>query len=75
MCRNGDKGGYELGNVRIATVKENQQERALEFRTAHAQRRYRYTTRNNYTSIGAAPIEWARGRDSFREYNEEEESS
>lgn len=29
MCRTGDKGPYAVGNVRIATVKENAQERSL----------------------------------------------
>lgn len=75
MCRKADKGPYEVGNVRIATNKENQQERALEYRTTHAQRRYRYTTQNAYTSLGAAPVEWARGRHAFEEYRESEEKA
>lgn len=29
MCRLRDQGGYVVGNVRIATAKENQQERAV----------------------------------------------
>ena len=67
MCRKADKGAYEIGNVRIATNKENQQERALEYRTANAQRRYRP---KRITSYGAASVEWARGRHAFEEYEE-----
>ena len=75
MCRKADKGGYELGNVRIATVKENQQERSLEYQTKHAQQRWRYTTRNAYTSNGAADLDWTRGRNAFHEYSEETEEN
>jgi len=72
MCRKGDKGPYAVGNVRIATVKENQQERSLEYRTTHAQRRYRYTAQHALKAFGAAPIDWAVGSSAFREYSEEE---
>lgn len=68
MCRKADQGAYEVGNVRIATNRENQQERALEFRTRHAQRRHR--TKQYHTSVGAASVEWARGRHAFEEYSE-----
>lgn len=73
MCRKADQGGYTLGNVRIATNKENHQERALEYRTRHAQRRSRYTTAHQLKVFGAAPVEWARGRNVFEEYSEEED--
>lgn len=73
MCRKGDKGGYTWGNVRIATVKENQHERALEYRTTHAQRRSIYTTAHPLKHFGAASVEWARGRNAFAEYSEDEE--
>jgi hypothetical protein len=73
MCRKADKGPYEVGNVRIATVKENQQERALEYRTAHAQRKYR-VKKDPRTLIGeAAP--WVTRYDAFREYSEDEETA
>jgi hypothetical protein len=75
MCRKADQGAYEVGNVRIATNKENQHEKALEFRTRHSQRRYRFTTRNAYTALGEAKIDWARGRGAFNEYSEDEEQN
>jgi len=67
MCRKADKGAYEVGNVRIATNRENQQERALEIRTSKAQRKYQP---KRVTSFGAASVEWARGRHAFEEYEE-----
>jgi hypothetical protein len=67
MCRTADKGGYQVGNVRIATNRENQQERALEYRTTRAQRSYRP---KRVTSNGAASLEWTRGRHAFEEYKE-----
>ena len=75
MCRKADIGAYEVGNVRIATNKENQQEKALEFRTRHAQRRYRYVADHPRTSIGQA-ADWAHGKyRAFEEYVEEEEGT
>jgi hypothetical protein len=38
MCRTGDKGPYAVGNVRIATIKENAQECALEKMTKSGRR-------------------------------------
>ena len=72
MCRTADKGAYEWGNVRIATVKENQHERSLERRTTRAQRRYKYRARYDATSYPADSVDWATGRNAFAEYKEDE---
>lgn len=73
MCRTADKGGYDPGNVRIATNKENQQERALEYRTTHAQRRRPYNSNHALKAFGQAPVDWGIGRNAFREYSEDED--
>lgn len=39
MCRRHDSGGYEPGNVRIATNRENKHEQAMEAKVRHSQRR------------------------------------
>lgn len=67
MCRRADQGAYEVGNVRIATNRENQQERALEYRTSHAHRKYAPVTR----TLTAGQLDWARGRNAFDEYIED----
>jgi hypothetical protein len=41
MCRFGDKGGYEVGNVRIATVRENAKTRGVVAKTHAATPRNR----------------------------------
>ena len=73
MCRTADKGGYEPGNVRIATNRENHQERSLEYRTKHAQRHTPHRSNHPLKAFGQAPVDWTIGRDAFREYEEEEE--
>lgn len=71
MCRTADKGGYEAGNVRIATVKENQHERALECRTAKAQIKYVSPARTQGASSSRS--DWLHRRHAFTEYFEHDD--
>jgi hypothetical protein len=68
MCRTADKGGYEMGNVRIATVTENAHERTLEYLTVHGKKDH------DYRRIMPPPTgAWLWRRDVFAEYEEEDE--
>jgi hypothetical protein len=69
MCRKADRGGYEPGNVRIATNKENKHEYSLEYRTRATQRGKRYRSHTGATDIGDA-TDWTMGRHSFQAYDE-----
>ena len=69
MCRKGDKGDYEAGNVRIATNKENCHERALEWKVSHSQRRYQ--NREYRTPIVDGQTHWGRNSGAFLEYEED----
>lgn len=71
MCRKADKGGYELGNVRIATNKENVQERALELRVARGQRGRRFQSREHRSDVGQA-AGWIQKYSAFDDYSEED---
>jgi hypothetical protein len=74
MCRKADQGGYELGNVRIATNKENHHERNLEWKTKRMQRPYRF--REYRTTLNAELVDWAGGRNrSKKPYTEEDEAA
>lgn len=74
MCRRADQGGYDLGNVRIATNKENHHERALEWKTKKMQRPYRFREYRN--TINSELVAWAGGRNrSKKPYTEDEETA
>jgi hypothetical protein len=73
MCRKGDQGAYELGNVRIATNKENHHEKILEWRVAHSQRTYR--PREYRTPLNKELVSWAKNENPFKKYVEEGEES
>lgn len=74
MCRRADKGDYEMGNVRIATNKENCHERALEWKVSKMQRPYR--PREYRTPLNAELASWAGGSNrSKKPYTEEEENA
>ncbi len=66
MCRTGDKGPYAIGNVRIATIKENVQECALERLT----KKGRKVRSRQY--VGEVPGSILSRAGIFREYREEE---
>jgi hypothetical protein len=69
MCRRHDQGGYEVGNVRIATNRENNHEAQMERKVRHSQKRYR--TREVRTAIVSGQIGWVRNHSAFDEYQEE----
>lgn len=69
MCRRADNGGYEPGNVRIATGRENHHEYSLEYRTRATQRGKRYRSHTAATAIGDA-ADWTMGRHAFQGYDE-----
>lgn len=73
MCRTADKGAYEIGNVRIATNKENHHEKILEWRTNHTPRTYR--KREYRTPLNGELVNWARNNSAFRGYREEPETT
>jgi hypothetical protein len=74
MCRKADQGGYELGNVRIATNKENHHERLLEFKTKRLQRAYR--PREYRTPLNSELVNWMGGSNrSKKRYSESEENA
>lgn len=69
MCRTRDEGGYTLGNVRIATIKENAAERGVAQRVASAAS---FAQPRTSTAYGSA--HWLnKRRDIFKPYVEEEE--
>jgi hypothetical protein len=70
MARTGDSGAYEVGNVRIATVKENAQEAALARLAKDGK------ARRTYNQVTPPPTgSWLWRRDVFAEYVEEEENA
>ena len=70
MCRRHDSGGYELGNVRIATNRENHQEAQMERKVRHSQ--YRHRPREYRTPVVGDPVAWVRNYSAFDKYDEEE---
>ena len=70
MCRTADKGAYEVGNVRIATVTQNQHERTLEYLTANGRKQHDYRQ-----ITPPATGSWLWRRNVFSEYREDEEES
>lgn len=68
MCRRHDKGGYEVGNVRIATNRENKHEAAMERKVKHSQRPIR--SREYRVSAIGNQVEWLCNRNVFTEYTE-----
>lgn len=71
MCRRHDKGGYTLGNVRIATTRENRHEAAMERKVSRSQKRYYRSREVRITAIGDQ-VGWAANRKAFDEYTEED---
>lgn len=69
MCCRHDQGAYEVGNVRIATNRENKHEAIMEQRVRHSQRRYR--TREYRTPVLENHVSWVQNRHAFRPYDEE----
>jgi len=72
MLRTRDEGGYSVGNVRLGTPKENQQERAVVARVAKAQSSWASSQQKN----AAHPVStsWVMSRSRvFDEYVEEDE--
>lgn len=70
MCRRHDQGGYELGNVRIATVRENRHEAAMERKVRHSQRRH--SSREYRTPLGLYQAGWISGH--YKKDEEDEET-
>ncbi len=73
MCRTRDEGAYELGNVRIATKKENAQEAAVARLVRRASRGRTYRPREARTGITNAQHWMARG--GVKIFDEEDEES
>lgn len=69
MCRYRDEGGYDLGNVRIATKKENAQEASVARRVRRAQAPKR--RRETRITAVAGQVEWI-GNRGFDEYSEDD---
>ena len=61
MCRRHDTGPYAVGNVRIATNRENHQERAMMNKIRRAPKQFR-TRREYRTPLTPDQAAWARGR-------------
>lgn len=70
MCRARDEGGYTLGNVRIATIKENMQESSVVKRVKAAQRPT--SVHRGYRARVDDGAGWLR-RDPFAPYSEEQD--
>lgn len=69
MCRRHDAGGYEVGNVRIATNRENKHEAAMEWKVRHSQRPHR--TAMNRKPILEGQVSWVVNSAAFNKYLEE----
>lgn len=61
MCRTRDEGAYALGNVRIATNKENRQEAAVAKKVNRTGRGRTYRPREVRTTVTSAQHWMARG--------------
>lgn len=72
MCRTRDEGGYELGNVRIATQRENAAEHGVMMRVKRAPMAFRRGVTKE-VSVGAA-ADWAWRGFVFHEYRDENET-
>ena len=68
MCRTADKGAYEVGNVRIATVAENAQERSLEYRSVHGLKK-----QEDHRIMPPAQTSWLWRGNVFSQYSEDDE--
>ena len=74
MCRTRDEGAYEVGNVRIATNKENAQEAAVAKLVRRASRGRTYRPREARVNITNAQYWMARG-DMNQAAGEDEENA
>jgi hypothetical protein len=61
MCRKYDEGPYAVGNVRIATNKENHHERAMMGRIKRTPKKYR-SQREHRTPMDNAQVGWMSGK-------------
>lgn len=61
MCRTHDEGPYAVGNVRIATNKENHHERAMMERIKRTPKKYR-TSREYRTPMDNSMVGWMSGK-------------
>ena len=75
MCRNGDAGAYEAGNVRIDTNSGNMKEHHMLRRVKkHAEASPKPPARN-HTPANGAPADWLYRKDVFAPYVEKEEDA
>lgn len=70
MCRTGDAGAYEVGNVRIDTVSGNGSERGQVYRDRQRAAGRVPAVERRYTHGG--PADWMIRRNAFRPYTEED---
>lgn len=70
MCRERDEGGYELGNVRIDTIRSNAAEQGVVRRVARAQAVACKTT-DQHRPKPASSVAWMWRGNVFAEYSEE----
>jgi len=68
MCRRHDQGAYTLGNVRIATNRENKHEQAMEAKVRHSQRRA--PVKEYAKPMIGETVAWMRNHSVFDEYSE-----
>jgi len=72
MLRTRDEGGYSVGNVRLGTPKENQQERSVALKVSKAQSAWQASEVKNTTV--PAHTSWVKSRNYvFDEYVEDDE--
>lgn len=70
MLRHRDEGGYTVGNVRLGTPKENQQEKVVCYRVKKAQTP---TKRDVFGTPASGAGAWLWRNNVFKEYTEDEE--
>lgn len=75
MCRNGDAGAYEVGNVRIDTVLANAQERSAVFRSRNLSSGRLPTAEDRHPLAYQAPDDWlTRRKWVFKQYDDGDDS-
>ena len=72
MLRTRDEGGYSVGNVRIGTPKENQQERVVCQKVAEAQTR---KPAIHFRVLPPKQTSWLGRHNVFDEYSEDDEEN
>ena len=74
MLRSRDQGGYQVGNIRLGTPKENMQEMGVEARVKSAQ--IAWVADRDHRPMPPTTTSWMVGRNRvFDEYSEEDDTN